>query len=57
MTETTKKSVLFDIELENSARKMTSDDSRIESIADKYPNEYSCEQEYVEFQIEIAKLI
>lgn len=33
------------------------DDSRIEEIADRFPEEYSTEQEYVEFQLKIAKMI
>lgn len=34
-----------------------SKDSRIEEIADKYPDQYRNDQEYVEFQMEIANLI
>jgi len=57
MKQITKEKVLLDIELENTVRKMTTDDARIEYIADKYPNEYTNEQEYIEFQEEIAELI
>ena len=34
-----------------------SDDPKIEKIADEFPSEYSNEEEYVEFQIEIADIV
>ncbi len=33
------------------------DDPKIEKVADEFPGEYSNEQEYVGFQIEIADIV
>lgn len=57
MTNKTKTKVKELLELNSHGRKMFHADERIEEIADRFPEEYSNEQEYIEFQEEIDKMI
>lgn len=45
------------IKLNSHGRKMVKNDERIEEIADKFPDEYTNEHEYIEFQEGISELI
>jgi hypothetical protein len=57
MKKETKNEIQKLIALRNESKEMTTDDPRIEDIADRFPNEYTTESEYISFQEEIAEMI
>jgi len=54
MEDSTAREVIRLIELNEI---IESDDDKIEGIAERFPNEYNNDQEYVAFQMEIGKLV